>query len=371
MGVWAGPDWPEAGLRTKPPGSPYLGPQRRAAPRCPLRHPGPATPSPRGPSPGRRAAVDPLPAREQRPFGTMGPLPRLEAGRYKGREARPGTEPGVRKVPAEEGEGKGGDGGGRGSPRPLPRPAEALPGAPPPRQRRERRPAAFQPRDDRVCTQRGAGPPTSARAGDRPTRPARRRSAAPVQPAPLAGRVRAGRPSPRLTHSSVPQLMVELDATRAVWLPRCPSVGSAVSLSDLALADRRARGCAALPPKVPPQPGSPVSEKESTGEAAAASPPPGAGREGARAEGRRDPERGGGGGRGAVHPGIGADPRSPGRSGQGRLAGKSATGPVLCRVPSRPLPGVSDSPTAAARISVQDGKGARQKTPTALLLEPP
>lgn len=120
MGVWAGPDWPEAGLRTKPPGSPYLGPERRAVPRCSPRHPGPATPSPRGPSPGRGAAGDPLPAREQRPVGTMGPLPRLEAGRYKGREARPGSEPGVRKVQAEEGEGKGGDGGGRGSPRAAP-----------------------------------------------------------------------------------------------------------------------------------------------------------------------------------------------------------------------------------------------------------
>lgn len=91
---------------------------------------------------------------------------------------------------------------------------------------------------------------------------------------------------------------MELEATRAVWLPRCPSVGSAVSLSDLALADRRARGCAALPPKVPPQPGSPVSEKEPTGEAAAASPPPGAGREGAPAR-EGGTQRGEGAGRGA------------------------------------------------------------------------
>lgn len=149
-----------------------------------------------------------------------------------------------------------------------------------------------------VRTQRGAGPPTSASAGGGTARRAlpadgeRRLSS----PRPSGAGGRAGRPSRRLTHSSVPQLMAELEATRAVWLPRCPSVGFAVSLSDLPLADRRARGyAAALPPKVPPEPGSPVSEQESTGEAAAASPPPGTGREGAAAEGRRDPERGGGG----------------------------------------------------------------------------
>lgn len=125
MGVWAGPDWPEAGLGTKPPGSPYLGRERRAAPRSSSRGPGPATPSPRGPSPRLGAAVDTLAAREQRPFGTMGPLPRLQAGAYKGREARPGAEPGVRKVKTEKGESKEEDGGGRGSPPAAPRPSEA------------------------------------------------------------------------------------------------------------------------------------------------------------------------------------------------------------------------------------------------------
>lgn len=54
-------------------------------------------PRPGDPSPGWGAAVGPLPVGEQRPFGTMGPLPRLRAGRYKGRGARPGKEPGVGK----------------------------------------------------------------------------------------------------------------------------------------------------------------------------------------------------------------------------------------------------------------------------------
>lgn len=76
-----------------------------------------------------------------------------------------------------------------------------------------------------------------------------------------------------------------------------PSVGSAVSRSDLSLPGRRASSSAGLPRKVPPPPGSPVSEKDATGEgaAAAASPPPRAGREGAGAEGRRNAARGGGG----------------------------------------------------------------------------
>lgn len=52
MGVWAGPDWPEAGLRTKPPGSPYLGPERRAAPRAPRAIPARRRPRPGDPRPG-------------------------------------------------------------------------------------------------------------------------------------------------------------------------------------------------------------------------------------------------------------------------------------------------------------------------------
>lgn len=124
--------------------------------------------------------------------------------------------------------------------------------------------------------------------------------------------------------------MAELEATRAVWrLAVRPSVGYALSLFDLPLAGRRARSSAALPPKVPPPPGSPVSEKAATGEAAAdaASPPPGASREGAWAEGRRDAERGGG--RDAMHPGIVADPRSPGL--RGRIP--SRRGLPLCWFP--------------------------------------
>lgn len=76
-----------------------------------------------------------------------------------------------------------------------------------------------------VCTQRGAGPPTSAGAGGGTARHARsadaERRLSSSRPSGAGGR--AGRPSRRLTHSSVPQLMAELEATRAVWLPRCPS----------------------------------------------------------------------------------------------------------------------------------------------------
>lgn len=184
------------------------------------------------------------------------------------------------------------DAGPRG---PLPEPSRALPRAPPWRQGRERSPAA--PGRGGLHTKRSGTPqpppgPGTGTARRAPSADGRRRLSSP-RPSGAGGR--AGCLSPPLTHSSVPQLMAELEATRAVWLPRYPSVDFAVSLSDLSLADRRSRGCAPPPPKVPPQPGSPVSEKESTGEAAAASPPPGAGREGAPAEGRRDPERGGGG----------------------------------------------------------------------------
>lgn len=245
MGVWAGPGWPEAGLRTKPPGSPYLGLRRRAVPRGSLRRPGPETPSPQGPSPGLWAAASPLPAREQRPFGTMGPLPRLWEGRYKGREARPGTEPGVRKVKAEE---------KREKPRGWRRtrqPAGSSPGRPircPQPHRRGRGGSADQQplkpclEGRGVRTQRTAVPPPSASAGDRPTRSGRRRL---LSPSLSGARVRAGRLSPRLTHSSVPQLMVDPEATRAAWLPAVrPSVGSAVSLPDLPLAGSRL-GCSA------------------------------------------------------------------------------------------------------------------------------
>lgn len=230
MGLWAGPGWPEAGLGTKPPGSPYLGRGRWAAPRGSPRRPGPATPSPRGPSPGLGATAGPLPAREQRPFGTMDPLPRLRAKRYKGRGARPGNEPGVRKVKTKEKQGKGEDGGGRGSPagRSSP-PSKALPSAPPRRQRRERRPAAHstpaereegsahkEEWNPRPPLAPGAGMTQSALAAD-----GQRRLPG---PRPSRAGVRAGRPSPGLTHSSVPQLMAELEATRGVWPLRCPSV---------------------------------------------------------------------------------------------------------------------------------------------------
>lgn len=75
MGVWAGPGWPEAGLRTKPPGSPYLGRGRRAVPRGSPRRPSPAPPSPRGPwpDPGPRRA--PSPPANSAPSGQWAPSP--------------------------------------------------------------------------------------------------------------------------------------------------------------------------------------------------------------------------------------------------------------------------------------------------------
>ena len=144
---------------------------------------------------GARGRGEPPPRPLTAPLRDNGPppLPRLREGRYKGREARPGTEPGVRKVKAEEGEGTGEDGGGRGSPRAAPPAVQAsalsLTAA---ARAGERTSSLSSPgREGRgVCTQRGAGPPPSANtsAGDGPTRSGRRRPAAPAQPEPLRGR---------------------------------------------------------------------------------------------------------------------------------------------------------------------------------------
>lgn len=141
-----------------------------------------------------------------------------------------------------------------------------------------------------------------------------------------------------------------------------PSASLSVRL--LSLASRRARVSVPLPRKVPPPPGSPVSEKNATGEAAAASPPPGVGREGARARGRRDVERGGGGARCTL--------------GSGRTrACLAATGGVPLRVSSPPAPlthevyslgPLLDEGPYSCRHSdlcLQDGKGEKEKTPTA------
>lgn len=181
------------------------GGRRRAVPLRSPRRTGPATPSPRGPSPepgAGGAAPGPLPASEQRPFGTMGPLPRLLAGRYKGRGARPGTQPGARKVRAEEeeGESSGEGGGGRGSPRAAPRAVQgaALSPTAAAEAGAQTRSPSGPGREGR--TQRGAGPPASAgaRGGDGPPGSGRRRPAASTQPAPLGGRA-----APLSTH---PQL---------------------------------------------------------------------------------------------------------------------------------------------------------------------
>lgn len=114
-----------------------------------------------------------------------------------------------------------------------------------------------------------------------------------------------------------------------------------------------------------------MSEKDATGGAAAdaVSPPPGAGWEGARAEGRRDAERGGGGARCTLGSG-----RT--RAGPPRPAGSALTGGSTIRttLPSRP---VSVSPTSGLGLShrrrshlnicLPKGKGEKEKSPTALL----
>lgn len=200
-------------------GSPYLERERRAAPRGSRSSPDPATPSPRGPSPGRgTTAAPPSTPANSAPSGQWGSLPRLQAGRYKGREARPGTEPGVGKVKAEEGEGTGEDGGGRGSRGPCPRrPGAAL--SPAAAAEAGTRTSSLSTRGREGLHTKRSGTPHLRPGADGRTRSCSRRSAAPAQPASLGGwgpGSARGAPSPGLTHSSVPQLMAELEATRAV-----------------------------------------------------------------------------------------------------------------------------------------------------------
>lgn len=215
MGVWAGPDWPEAGLE-----------QSRRLPLPGARTAGGASRIPAQPRPGDALAPGtlaragyhggpPTPANSA-PSGQWGSLPRLQAGRYKGREARPGTEPGVGKVKAEEGEGTGEDGGGRGSLRAVP-PASGR--CPQPRSggrggNADQQPFNPRPRGSPHKEEQDPQPPPGARTARRaPAADGQRRR---PSPRPSGAGVRAGRPSPGLTHSSVPQLMAEFEATQAV-----------------------------------------------------------------------------------------------------------------------------------------------------------
>lgn len=201
MGVWAGPDWPEAGLE-----------QSRRLPLPGARTAGGASRIPAQPRPGDALAPGTLAragyhggpphAREQRPFGTMGLPPPPPGGEIQ--RQRSAARHGARRRESKGGGGRGHGRGWRRAREPAGRApgVRALPSAPQRRQRRECRPAAFQPAAERVSTQRGAGPPTSARGQDGPTRSRSRRLAAPAQPASLRGRGPRGAPLSR-TH---PQL---------------------------------------------------------------------------------------------------------------------------------------------------------------------
>lgn len=329
---------------------------------------------------GPGAAASPLPAREQRPFGTMGPLPRPGEGRYKGWEARPGPEPGVRKVKAEEGEGPGEDGGGRGSPGPLPSRPSRCPqphrgGGAGARASSLSRPAERAG----VCTQRRAGPPASPPA---PGAATARRARAPDGPGvcPAAAPPGPGARGAPLS-STHPQLRAPAHGgTRgpssrlAALLSECPSALP----SGCPASHWRARGSAAQPRKVPPPPSSPVSEKDATGEAAAPPPPPPRPR--LPEPGGRGPGLGGGGtrrgeGAGRDAPWDRGGPRAPGRARQGLLA----PGPRAAALshPAQALAfrlsglGLSHRRGHLNRGHLE-GKGETEKTPTALLCpEPP
>lgn len=171
------------------------------------------------------------------------------------------------------------------------------------------------------------------------------------RPSGANGRAREG-PSLGLTHSSVPQLMVELENShRLADPPVCPSVRWPRRRSVCpSLAGRQARGFGALPTKVPPTPGSPVSGKDATGGAAAdaASPPPGAGREGARGEGS---------GRGA--------PWDRGGSGSPGVRRLGPCGRVSVR---RPLParrsGLPQFCRRHSDLCLQEGEGEKERRPS-------
>lgn len=120
MGVWAGPDWPQAGLE-----------QSRRLPLPGARTAGGASRIPEQPRPGDALAPgtlarvgyhggSPLHAREQRPFGTMGLPPPPPSGEIQ--RQRSAARHGARRRESKSGGGRGHgeDGGGRGSPRAVP-----------------------------------------------------------------------------------------------------------------------------------------------------------------------------------------------------------------------------------------------------------
>lgn len=176
MGVWAGPGWPEAGLRTKPPSSPYLGLGRR--------RPAGSRPSPTVTSPGWGSQRTPSPPANCAPSGQWAPSPASRRADTKGEES---SRRGAKRPESEGGEGREDARRTRRTREPAGL-SGAVQGAAPPRRRRRESglavPSTAQQRREESAThkeERDSHHPT-AQKRDRLTRSGCRRSAAPASP---------------------------------------------------------------------------------------------------------------------------------------------------------------------------------------------
>lgn len=246
MGVWAGPDWPQAGLE-----------QSRRLPLPGARTAGGASRIPEQPRPGDALAPgtlaragyhggSPLHAREQRPFGTMGLPPPPPSGEIQ--RQRSAARHGARRRESKGGGGRGHGRGWRRAREPAGRApgVRALPSAPQRRQRRERGPAAFQPAAERVCTQRGAGPPTSARAqtaGRAPAADGQRRR---PSPRPSGAGDRGSRGAPPLPDSPTAPCPSSWRNSKRLGPSSCPAVRPSALPSVCPTSHWLAGGLAAL-----------------------------------------------------------------------------------------------------------------------------
>lgn len=165
---------------------------------------------------------EPPPRPRTAPLWDTAPSPASGRGRYKGRVARPGTEPGVRKVKAEEKREKPRGWRRTRQPAGSPPAVHPLPSAPPPRQGRERGPAASQalPRRKSGFAHKEQQYPHPASAGDRPTRSGPPTPAQPESPS-ASSRGASSPDSPTAPCLSSWWILRRLGTA---WLPRCPSV---------------------------------------------------------------------------------------------------------------------------------------------------